>query len=190
MQVWHTLKSKRVLDHPVLQVDLAQRSRAGEEGGEDVHEFVVLHSPDWVNVVPLTSDGQVVLIRQWRHGTGQVTLEIPGGMVDPGETPMEAGARELAEETGYQAGRMEPLGWVHPNPALFSNRCYTCLALDCVEAGPARPEETEQIEVVLEPLAQVPELIASGRISHSLVVTALLRYLLERGELAQASELL
>lgn len=186
MQAWHTLKSKRVLNHPVLQVDLAQRSR----GGEEPHEFVVLRSPDWVNVVPLTGDGQVVFIRQWRHGTGEVTLEIPGGLIDPGESPKVAGARELAEETGYQAARMESLGWVHPNPALFSNRCYTCLALDCTLAGPPRPEETEQIEVELKPLAQVPELIASGSITHSLVVVALLRYLMSRGELAQAGELL
>lgn len=186
MRAWQTLKSKRMLDHPVLQVDLAERSR----GGELAHEFVVLHSPDWVNVVPITSDGQVVLIRQWRHGTGEVTLEIPGGLIDSGETPMIAGARELAEETGYQAQRLEPLGWVHPNPALFSNRCYTCLALDCWAAGPPRPEDTEQIQVELRPLDQVPELIQRGEISHSLVVAAFTRYWLAHGGLARAGELL
>jgi 8-oxo-dGTP pyrophosphatase MutT (NUDIX family) len=175
-----------MLDHPVLRVDLAQRSL----GDEPAHEFVVLHSPDWVNVVPITSHGQVVLIRQWRHGIAEEALEIPGGIIDPGETPMIAGARELAEETGYEPKRMEPLGWVHPNPALFSNRCYTCLALDCHEAGPPRPEDTEQIQVELRPLDQVPQLIRSGEISHSLVVAAFTRYWLEHGGLAQASELL
>ena len=186
MRAWLTLKRKRVLDHPVLRVDLAQRSC----GGEPVHEFVLLQSPDWVNVVPLTSDGQVVLIRQWRHGTGEVTLEIPGGLIDSGESPMVAGARELAEETGYEAGRLQPLGWVYPNPALFSNRCYTCLALDCREVGPPRLEDTEQIQVELRPLTQVPELIQSGQISHSLVVAAFARFWLERGGLAQGGELL
>jgi ADP-ribose pyrophosphatase len=186
LRAWRTLNSKRMLNHPVLQVDLERRSR----GDEPAHEFVVLHSPDWVNVVPITSDGQVVLIRQWRHGTGEETLEIPGGLIDPGETPMTAGARELAEETGFQAQRMEPLGWVHPNPALFSNRCYTCLALDCYEAGPPRPEDTEQIEVELRPLDQVPELIRRGEISHSLVVAGFTRYWLAHGGLAQANELL
>jgi ADP-ribose pyrophosphatase len=186
LQAWQTLKRKRVLNHPVLQVDLAQRSR----GGEEAHEFVVLHSPDWVNVVPLTSDGQVVLIRQWRHGTGEVTLEIPGGLIDPGESPGVAGARELEEETGYQPDRMEPMGWVHPNPALFSNRCYTCLALGCKKVGPPRLEDTEQIQVELKPLEKLPELIKNGEISHSLVVVALFRYLMSRGELARTSELL
>jgi ADP-ribose pyrophosphatase len=186
LSVWHTSKSTRVLDHPVLQVDLAERSR----GTEPAHEFVILHSPDWVNVVPLTEDGQVVLIRQWRHGTGEETLEIPGGLIDPGETPMVAGARELTEETGYQAERLEPLGWVHPNPALFGNRCYTCLALGCRVVGPPCPEDTEQIQVELQPLAQVPELIRRGDISHSLVVAAFTRYWLARGGLAQAGELL
>ncbi len=175
-----------MLDHPVLGVELAQRTR----GGEPAHEFVILHSPDWVNVVPLTDDGQVVLIRQWRHGTEEVTLEIPGGLIDPGESPMIAGARELAEETGYQAERLEPLGWVHPNPALFSNRCYTCLALNCRVVGPPRLEDTEQIQVEMRPLAQVPELILSGEISHSLVVAAFTRFWLSRRGLAQAGELL
>jgi len=186
LRAWQTLKRRRMLDHPVLQVDLAQRSL----GDGPSHEFVLLSSPDWVNVVPLTPDGQVVLIRQWRHGTGEVTLEIPGGLIDPGESPMIAGARELAEETGYQGQKMEPLGWVHPNPALFDNRCYTCLALDCRLAGPPRPDDTEQIKVELHPLDQVPQLIRQGRISHSLVVAAFARFWLTHGGLAQGSELL
>ncbi len=186
MRAWHTLKRKRLLDHPVLQVDLAQRSR----GSEPAHEFVLLGSPDWVNVVPVTAEGQVVLIRQWRHGTGETTLEIPGGLIDPGESPLMAGARELAEETGYEARRLELLGWVHPNPALLNNRCYTCLALDCRAVGPPRLEETEDIQVELRPLQEVPGLISAGEITHSLVVAAFARFWLSRGGVAPAAELL
>jgi 8-oxo-dGTP pyrophosphatase MutT (NUDIX family) len=179
MRTWRTETARTVLDHPVLRVEKVRRSAGGP-----AHEFLLLTSPDWVNVVPVTDDGLVVLIRQWRHGVGGPTLEIPGGLVDPGESPAAAAARELAEETGYAAGELEDLGWVHPNPALFGNRCHTFLASGCRLAGPARPEDTEEIEVEPTPLARVPELIHSGRITHSLVVAAFARLWLAREALA------
>jgi 8-oxo-dGTP pyrophosphatase MutT (NUDIX family) len=126
-----------------------------------------------VNVIPLTDDGQVVLIRQWRQGSGDWTLEIPGGIIDSGETPLEAGARELGEETGYQAGQMISLGWVNPNPALFTNRCHTFLARGCRLAGPARLEPSERIETLIRPVGDLPGLVSSGQIRHSLVLSAL-----------------
>ena len=83
--------------------------------------FSLIEAVDWVNVIALTPDQQVVLIRQFRVGANEVCLEIPGGMVDPGETPAEAAARELAEETGYTAPRWHQLGRVSPNPAIMTN---------------------------------------------------------------------
>ena len=142
---------------------------------------MVLDCPGWVNVIATTPEGQVVLIRQWRHGIQGVTLEIPGGMVDPGEDPMAAGARELLEETGYQAAELIPLGWVDPNPALFNNRCHTFWAQDAVWVHDARPEDTEDIEVLLTPRKDLPSLVASGRITHSLVVAALSLFWLRTG---------
>ena len=169
MKSWRTLRRETILDHPVLKVDkVVRRSEAGLE-----HPFVVLGSPPWVNVVAVTPDDQCVLIRQWRHGTGQETLEIPGGLVDPGETPAQAGARELMEETGYRAARLESLGTVTPNPALFSNLCHTFLAVDARPDGPPRPDETEEIEVITVPVAQLGHLVRSGEIHHSLVISAL-----------------
>ncbi len=177
MNRWHTLSSQVVLDHPVLKVEVASRRRSQGE----LHDFVVLHSPDWVNVVPVTGDGRVVLIRQWRHGSRGCSLEIPGGMVDPGETPLEAGARELLEETGFAARGLAYLGRVNPNPALFDNTCHTFLAMDAEPAAPQRPDDTEVIEVVLAPLADLPGMVRRGEIHHSLVLAALTFYWLEKG---------
>lgn len=178
MDKWQTLASRLALDHPVLKVEQALRqSRDGQR-----HEFVLLSSPDWVNVVPLIDDGRVVLIRQWRQGSQQEELEIPGGIIDPGETPQEAGARELREETGFQAGEMIHLGQVNPNPALFNNTCHTFLARGCRPDGPLRLDDSERIEVVTMPVASLPGLVAEGRIRHSLVVAALCFFWLGQGQ--------
>ena len=174
---WRTLGSRLALDHPVLRVEQVTRRRS--QGPP--HDFIVLHSPDWVNVVPVTADRRVVLIRQWRQGSEGESLEIPGGLVDPGETPQQAGARELMEETGYRAGSMVYLGKVNPNPALFDNNCHSFLALDARPAGPCSPDDSEHIEVVTTPLAELPGLVRRGAITHSLVVTALALLWLREG---------
>lgn len=179
---WQEKTSDLVVDHPVLQVRRSRRLR--RDGLE--HEFVVLSSPDWVNVVPVTPRGEVVLIRQYRQGSRDVALEIPGGLVDPGEDPIQAGARELAEETGYASPGLVPLGLVNPNPALFDNTCYTFLAPDAVPASEPRPDDAEQIEVITVPAADLPALVRGGEITHSLVIAALTFYWLRQGGLPGA----
>ncbi|MCK8501282.1 MULTISPECIES: NUDIX hydrolase [Myxococcus] len=141
------------------------------------HPRVRVDCADWVNVIAVTPADELVLVRQFRFGTGADTLEVPGGMVDEGEDPAVAAARELEEETGYVAGRVIPLGWVHPNPALQDNRCFSFLALDCVKAHAGQQDEGEDIAVELHPRADAPRLILEGRITHSLVVGA---FFLER----------
>lgn len=150
-------------------------------------DFVVLASPDWVNVVPLTADGQVVLIRQFRVGSNDWTIEIPGGMIDPGERPIDAAAREMREETGYDADELVYLGKVNPNPALFENTCYTFLAKNAAPKAGQRLDEGEMIEVFTAPLAELPAMVADGRIDHSLVVSALAFFWLHRGLTDKAS---
>jgi len=151
-----------------LRIDTARAPHTGKE-----HEFCVIDSPDWVNIIPLTSDDQVVMIKQFRHGIKKVTLEIPGGMIENGDSPEEAARRELFEETGYQAEVTRLLGVVHPNPAFLTNQCYTFLVENVQKiAGGGNPDDTEDIEVALIPLNKIPELIKNGTISNSLVVTA------------------
>lgn len=157
-----------------LRVDRAVSPRTGA-----AHDFYVLESDSWVNVIPITPEREVVLIRQYRHGTREVTLEIPGGIVERGDSPQAAARRELQEETGYEAGEMVALGFVHPNPAFLDNRCYTFLAQDARRAGLQSQDEKEDIEVLLQPLAEIPRAIREGSITHSLVIAAFYRLFME-----------
>lgn len=144
----------------------------------DDHVFYRIDSPDWVNVVPVTPTGEVVMVRQFRHGSREVTLEIPGGLVDPGESPVEAAARELLEETGYRGADALPFGRVNPNPALFGNVCHTFLIRDVERVAAIENGPTEETVVeVVEPGA-LRRLLDEGHVDHALVQVALYRYLL------------
>lgn len=157
-----------------VRTDRVQSPTSGQ-----THDFHIIEAPDWVNVIPLTAGGQVVCIRQYRHGTEAITLEVPGGMVDPEDgDPATAAWREMREETGYDAERMVPLGAVAPNPAIQDNRCHTYLAEGAYPAGPQALDGAEEIEVCLVDLDAIPSLITSGQISHALVVVAF--YLLDQ----------
>jgi ADP-ribose pyrophosphatase len=177
--VWHRERSEQVADCRVFKV---RRDTSSDPRGRGLHDFYVIEAPDWVNVIPLTEDGSVVLIEQFRHGTAEVSLEIPGGMVDAGESPAEAAARELLEETGYEAGEVVPLGRSRPNPALQDNWIHTFLARGVVRTGEPHNDSTEQTRVRLVPLEEIPALITEGKIDHALVVLAFHRLALaERG---------
>jgi 8-oxo-dGTP pyrophosphatase MutT (NUDIX family) len=119
------------------------------------------------------------MVRQYRHGSREITLEIPGGIVDPGETPAEAAARELLEETGYRAERVEAIGSVNPNPALFENRCHTFLASGAVRVAEIQNTQLEETSVELVPMVEIPDQLRRGRIDHALVVAALYWYALQ-----------
>ena len=167
---WTLLDSQDVSDHRIFRIrhDLYRFEPTGAR-----RDFVVLDSPDWVNIVPVTPDDQVVLIRQYRHGIQRVTLEIPGGMVDAGESPQEAAVRELKEETGFAPTEVQPLGQVSPNPAIQNNCCYTFLGRGCHRVAEPEGDPFERIEVLLRPLSEIPELIRSGEICHALIINAL-----------------
>lgn len=156
-----------------------ERYRSPRTGRE--HDFFLLQSGDWVNVIPLTSDEKVVMVRQYRFGTKAFSLEIPGGMVDAGDTPDGAATRELLEETGYGGEAPVLLGVVHPNPAIHTNRCYTYLIEDVHYQRAPRQDATEDIEVQMVPLAEIPGLIRDGEITHSLVIAAFYWYFSKRG---------
>jgi 8-oxo-dGTP pyrophosphatase MutT (NUDIX family) len=163
--------------------DRARHPVTGEE-----RRFTVLEVPDWVNVIALTPDDRVVLIRQWRHGAATVELEIPGGMVDPGEDDATAAARELREETGYVARDWRRLGVVVPNPAIQSNRLWSWLALDARPEAELELDAGEVIEVETAPLAEVGAMLRDGRIDHALVIAAFAHLMLQAGGLRRPDE--
>lgn len=136
---------------------------------------VVLESPDWVNVVAITAESLVILVRQFRFGSSSVTTELPAGMVDAGETPLAAAQRELLEETGHAAEAWTDLGSVAPNPAFLNNRCHLFLARGCRRVAEPRLDGGEDIALAFWPLARVREAVRVGVIDHSLVVCAVSR---------------
>lgn len=173
LQAW-TLRGKELaLQARIFRVVLARwlSPRTSVE-----NTFTVVESPDWVNVVAIDTAGNMVLIRQYRFGTERFTLEVPGGMVDPGEEPRDAAERELYEESGYRAARLIDLGFVEPNPAIFNNRVHMFLAEGCVRAGAQTLDDGEDIEVVTLPVPKVLAMLHNGSIRHALVAVALHRY--------------
>jgi 8-oxo-dGTP pyrophosphatase MutT (NUDIX family) len=179
---WEALETEALQDCAVFRVSrtLTRSPHTGER-----HSFYRIDSPDWVNVIPLTPEGQVVMVHQFRHGLRDVTLEIPGGMIDAGETPEGAAARELLEETGYRARRLEALGSVNPNPALFGNRLFAYVAHGCERVAEVANESTEETVVELVPQRELRRLLREGRVDHGLVMAALLFWELARAEEAR-----
>ena len=170
IDLWAHLETRPVYRCRIFGID-EHRRRSPRTG--ELHDFWVIDSPDWVNIVPLTEERQVVMVRQYRHGIHQLTLEVPGGLVDPGDaSPLEAARREMREETGYESDDVVPIGVIHPNPAIQNNRCHTFLARNAAHRSLVSFDSTEETEVVLVPLDAVPDLIREGVISHALVVVA------------------
>jgi len=169
IQKWRTLGDKRIATTPIF--DLYRRRSTNPRRGE--RDFYILTPSNWVNIIPLTSDRQVVMIRQWRHGISDFTLEIPGGMVDPEDrSPRAAARREMIEECGYDSRKITALGKVHPNPAIQPNYCYSFIASDVRLIAAPQFDGDEEAEVVKVPLVDIGRLITSGKITHALVITA------------------
>ncbi len=180
---WHPGSSREQLRTRVFTV--YEQTWTCEEDGRSA-DFVRIDCPDWVNVIAITDDRQVVCIEQFRFGTGEVTLEIPGGVLEPDEVPVQAGVRELLEETGYSGSRPKLLGAVTTNPALQSNRCHTLLVEQARLTAKQNLDPNEQISVRLIPLQDIPRLIQQGSIHHALVVGAFHQLLLAAPHLAHA----
>ncbi len=166
---WETLETGEILDRGVFGLQqLVRRSpRTGHVG-----TYQVMRVADWANVIALTPDDEVVLVAQYRHGLDDVTLEIPGGVLEPGGESARGVARELQEETGFTGDEPVLLGSVHPNPAIQDNACATWLITGARRTCEPNPDDGEDIDVVLVPLSEIPALLREGRISHSLVVAA------------------
>lgn len=170
---WETLGEKNLLKTRVFDVRSVHRRHPGRAVERD---FVVIDPPDWVNVVALTPDLRLVLVRQFRFGINEFSLEVPGGVMEPGEDPVTTGLRELQEETGYTGSGARLLGSVHPNPAIQSNRCHLVLVEQAVQSADMAWDHDEEIAVSTAPVDEVFQWARSGRITHSLVLNALLLF--------------
>ncbi len=166
---WKIVSSRPLNDYRIFKT---HTNRVVSPRTKAEHDVFVIEGPDWVNVLALPPERQVVLAQQYRHGSRQVMREIPGGIIDAGEKPAEAGARELLEETGYQGSHAMLLGKVLPNPAFQTNCCHTVLILDARHVREPRMEGMEDIAVKLVPEEEFAGMVADGRIPHALVAVA------------------
>jgi ADP-ribose pyrophosphatase len=177
---WEKLDSRPMGDFRIFTI---RSDRKLSPRTQKAHEFFVIDCVNWVNVIALTPDRQVVMVEQYRHGSDTVELEIPGGMMDPHDSSPEAAAlRELREETGYAGEKPRIIGQVFPNPAIMSNICYTVLVENCRCAHPVEFDHGEDLVTRLVPAVELPRMVASGKIRHSLVAAAIYHFdLLQRG---------
>jgi ADP-ribose pyrophosphatase len=168
---WEKIGSKQVGAYRIFTIrsDTKISPRTGKS-----HDFYVIDSAHWVNVIALTPDNQMVLVEQYRHGSNTVELEIPGGLMDAHDLrPEISGVRELREETGYEGENARILGQCYANPAIMSNICYTVLIENCHCVHPVEFDSGEDLVTRLIPAAELPQLVASGKIAHPMVIVAL-----------------
>ena len=176
--IWKTTETRPLLHTPVFDV-IGQREAAANGLTGD---YVSIEAPDWVVVVPVYRDS-FVLVRQWRHGASRLTVEFPAGVAEPGETPEQTAARELREETGFEAGKVTLLGSCCANPALFRNRTHICLAEELTPTGELHPDADELLDALLVPVDETIAAFGTGEYVHAYMGTALAFYLRRlRGE--------
>ena len=174
---WKTLGTKQIFGNRIFgfREDTVKSPKT-----DNTHPVWVMDAPTWVNIIPITKEKKVIMIKQYRFGSQEISLEIPGGMVDAGEDAQSAVTREMKEETGYDSEEVHSIGKISPNPALMSNHTYSYVAYNVKKTGDQQLDNMEDIEVLEVDLNQIPTLITNGEIDHSLVVSAF--YLLDQFE--------
>ena len=182
LKPWKTISSTPAGDFRIFTIrsDKKISPRTQKE-----HDFYIIDAVNWVNIIAVTTDQRLVMVEQFRHGSNTVELEIPGGMMDAEDaSPIIGGLRELREETGYEGdtGGAKILGQVSGNPAFMSNTCFTVIVENCRCIYPVEFDHGEDLITRLVPVSEIPQLVASGKINHPLVVAALYHFeLWQRG---------
>lgn len=167
---WATTEEQSVFENSFLTLHSVRRISPRTNIAGD---FLVIRSADWMVVIPFTETGDLILVEQYRHGSDEISLEFPAGLIDRGEQPAKCAARELREETGFSAGKIMALGSFRPNPALQHNRCFVFAAVGCVASGSQQLDSQEDIVVRTLSPRQVLEKIQSGQLNHAASLTAL-----------------
>ena len=177
---WICETEETLVDTPIMELT-CQHCKSSEDGRK--HKFYCLKSNHWCNIIPVTETGHVVLVKQFRVGIGNFTLEIPGGVMDPADSDMKAGAvRELTEETGYTPlpnARYISLGWSFANPAIQNNRCHSFVIGPVRKSKKQNLDQGEMIETMEVRIEEIPDLIKNGQISHALILNAFFHLLIQ-----------
>ena len=176
---WQLVRSEPGPDLVLFRTRFDWLKREGHPGQI---KAVVLETADWVNVVALTPQNRLVVVHQYRFGMGKMTVEIPAGLMEPEETPLEAAMRELREETGYTTERWQYNGWVEANPAFMNNRCHFWLAQDVVQTHPLEWDDNEEIVIGEMTVEEVYQQIREGRMRNAFTILGLARVFDMRGE--------
>jgi 8-oxo-dGTP pyrophosphatase MutT (NUDIX family) len=174
--IWNEESRQKVFTCPVFSI--LEASRVSPDGASKV--FTVLEAPDWAIVIPVveTERGKAfIMVRQWRHGSQELSLEFPGGVLEPGEESGKAAARELEEETAYAPGKIRKLGEMRPNPALMSNRVHFFLAEDLEHKGSRHLDEDEYVDVEIVPAEEVLQNMGRPPYVHALMASAMALYI-------------
>ena len=171
---WKVLESEYLVRRPWLT---ARRDRLELPDGRIIPEYYVLEYPDWVNVIAITKDGQFVMERQYRHATRKISLELPCGVMEEGETPLEAAQRELLEETGFGGGQWKKLMELSPNPSAMSNMTHCFLAIGVEKIAEQHLDETEELSVLFMTKEEVKRMLNENQICQALMVAPLYKYI-------------
>lgn len=177
---WKVLESEYLFKKEWLTV---RKDKCEMPGGKIVPEFYINEYPDWVNALALTKEGKILMVKQYRHGIGEVSIELPGGVVDEGENQRDAMIRELMEETGYTFEKLEFLAKVSANPSTTNNYTHLYLATGGTKTGDQQLDNLEQLEVLEITIDELKSLVRENRIVQSLHLNCIFYALLKIDEI-------
>ncbi len=173
---WKILESEYLLRHKYMTL---RKDRVQLANGHVIDDYFVIEKANWINVIAITEEGKFVFERQYRHGANIINYELPAGIIEDGEEPLDAAKRELLEETGYSGGEWIEYGQACPNPSSMTNKNYTFLAKGVRKSSNQNLEITENIEVMLLSIDEVKSLLQFNQIIEGIQQAPLWRYIAE-----------